>query len=169
MTTDADFDFAGLYRRHAPGVFRYALFLCGDRMQAEDIVSETFVRVWGARDRVDLSSVRSYLLAIARNVFLQGVRRRRREGPLEDGMAEAVADPSPRPDASHQVSAELARAMAALATLPESDRSALLLRVDEELGYDDIATILGITPVAARVKVHRARARLAQMRKDTGS
>ncbi|MBK7047302.1 MAG: sigma-70 family RNA polymerase sigma factor [bacterium] len=165
MTTDADFDFAGLYRRYAPSVFRYALFLCGDRMQAEDIVSETFVRVWGARERVDLSSVRSYLLAIARNVFLQGLRRNRREAPLDDAMS----DPAPRPDASHQISAELARAMADLAALPESDRTALLLRVDEELSYDDIASILDITPVAARVKVHRARARLTQMRKDSGS
>jgi RNA polymerase sigma factor (sigma-70 family) len=165
VTTDADFDFAGLYRRYAPSVFRYALFLCGDRMQAEDIVSETFVRVWGARERVDLSSVRSYLLAIARNVFLQGLRRNRREAPLDDAMS----DPAPRPDASHQISAELARAMADLAALPESDRTALLLRVDEELSYDDIASILDITPVAARVKVHRARARLTQMRKDSGS
>lgn len=165
MTTDADFDFAGLYRRYATSVFRYALFLCGDRMQAEDIVSETFVRVWGARERVELSSVRSYLLAIARNVFLQGLRRNRREAPLD----EAMSDPAPRPDASHQISADLAQAMADLAALPESDRTALLLRVDEELGYDDIASILDITPVAARVQVHRARARLNQMRKDSVS
>ena len=69
---DTAFDFAGVYRRHAADVFRYALFLCGDRTRAEDIVSETFVRVWGARERVELTTVRAYLLAIARNVFLKG-------------------------------------------------------------------------------------------------
>jgi RNA polymerase sigma-70 factor, ECF subfamily len=163
LTVDQAFDFAGLYGRYAPSVHRYALFLCGDRTQAEDIVSETFVRVWGARDRVELPTVRTYLLAIARNVFLQGLRQRRREAPLD----EALSDPAPRADASHEISAELDRALAALAALPEIDRTALLLRVDEELGYDEIAAILNITPVAARVKVHRARARLAAIRRES--
>lgn len=165
MTVNEAFDFAGLYHRYAPGVFRYALFLSGDRTTAEDIVSETFVRVWGARERVDLSTVRAYLFAIARNVFLQGLRRRRREAPLED----AHADPAPPPDATHEVTDELSRALAALAELPEVDRTALLLRADETLSYEDIASILGLTPVAARVRVHRARARLAHARKETSS
>ena len=163
MTVDQAFDFSGLYGRYAPGVYRYALFLCGDRTQAEDITSETFVRVWGARDRVELPTVRTYLLAIARNVFLQGLRQRRRVVELDD----AISDPAPRPDASHEVAAELDRVMSLLAMLPEVDRTALLLRADEDLGYDEIAAILGITPVAARVKVHRARARLAAIRRES--
>ena len=64
---------------------------------------------------------------------------------------------------------ELSRALAALAELPETDRTALLLRADEALSYEDIASILGITTVAARVKVHRARARLAHVRKENAS
>lgn len=163
MTVDQAFDFSGLYGRYAPGVYRYALFLCGDRTLAEDITSETFVRVWGARDRVELPTVRTYLLAIARNVFLQGLRHRRRSVELDD----AISDPAPRPDASHEVASELERTMSLLAMLPEVDRTALLLRADEELGYDEIAAILGITPVAARVKVHRARARLAAIRRES--
>ena len=163
--TAAPFDFAGLYRRHAGDVFRYALFLSGDRTAAEDIVSETFVRVWGARERVELPTVRGYLLAIARNVFLQGLRRRRREAALD----ESIADPAPAPDASHEVTDELRRVLAALAELPETDRTALLLRVDEGLPYEEIAAILNIAPVAARVKVHRARAKLARTREDSRS
>lgn len=162
MNDEAAFDFAGLYRRHAADVFRYALFLSGDRTRAEDIVSETFVRVWGARERVELPTVRGYLLAIARNVFLQGLRRGRRETPLPD----TLADRAPAPEDAHAAGAELARVLAELATLPETDRTALLLRVDEGLDYDTIAAILGITPVAARVKVHRARARLTRTRNE---
>lgn len=160
MTDEAAFDFAGLYRRHAADVFRFAFYLSGDRATAEDVVSETFVRVWGARDRVELATVRGYLLAIARNVYLQGLRRRRREAPLDEAHTQAHA--APTPEASHEVTDELQRALAALATLPESDRTALLLRLDEGLGYDEIAAILGTTPIAARVRVHRARARLAR-------
>jgi RNA polymerase sigma-70 factor (ECF subfamily) len=156
------FDFAGCYQRHAADVFRYALFLCGDRMRAEDVVSETFVRVWGARDRVELSTVRAYLLAIARNVFLEGLRRGRREAALPEGLV----DSAPTPEAAHAAGAELARVLEQLAALPEVDRTALLLRVDEGLDYDTIAAILDITPVAARVKVHRARARLTRTRRE---
>ena len=59
--------------------------------------------------------------------------------------------------------------LAALAELPEIDRTALLLRVDEGLPYEDIAAILDISPTAARVKVHRARAKLARTREDSPS
>ena len=45
MTVRQAFDFAGLYHRHANDVYRYALFLSGNHATAEDIVSETFVRV----------------------------------------------------------------------------------------------------------------------------
>ncbi|MEZ4653844.1 MAG: sigma-70 family RNA polymerase sigma factor [Candidatus Eisenbacteria bacterium] len=80
--TETPLDFAGLYRRHAPDVLRFALYLSGDRMHAEDIVSDTFVRV-GARDRLELPTVRAYLFAIARNVFLQSRRRQERQESIE--------------------------------------------------------------------------------------
>lgn len=169
MNPDAPFDFNGLYRRHAPDVFRYALFLSGDRAAAEDLVSETFVRVWSARERVELPTVRAYLLAITRNLYLQGARRAWRETPLDPLDPTALpthADPAPGPDAAHAAGRELERVLAALARLPEVDRTALLLRVDEELSYEEIAAILKIAPVAARVKVHRARARLAAAREE---
>ncbi len=162
MTTGAPFDFAGLYREHAPHVHRYALFLSGDRTTAEDVVSETFVRVWGARERVDLSTVRAYLLAIARNVFLQSKRRQRREAPLDEATLADARTPERDPLAA----SELAWTLARLAELPEVDRTALLLRAEAELSYDDIARILQLSAVAVRVKVHRARARLARIRKD---
>jgi len=168
-TDDATFDFGGLYRRHAPDLHRYALFLSGDRAAAEDLVSETFVRVWGARERVELTTVRAYLLAIVRNLYLQGLRRARREEPLDPVVAGAAApaDPAPPADAAHAAAAELDHVLAALARLPEIDRTALLLRVDEDLSYEEIAAILGIAVVAARVKVHRARARLAAAREES--
>ena len=52
--------------------------------------------------------------------------------------------------------------LAALQTLPEIDRAAVLLRAEEGMSYDEVAAALGISPVAARVKVHRARLKLAE-------
>jgi DNA-directed RNA polymerase specialized sigma24 family protein len=61
-------DFDALYVRHARNVFRFALSLSGNHAMVEDITSETFVRVWSARDRVDLPTVIGYLMTIARHL-----------------------------------------------------------------------------------------------------
>jgi RNA polymerase sigma-70 factor, ECF subfamily len=152
-------DFSGLYKAHARDVHRFVLFLSGDPGLADDIVSETFIRLWNARKRVDLTTVRAYLFAIARNLFLQQ-RRRTRHGELDDRMA----DPQPGPDRRAQARSELADVMAALQELPEIDRAAVLMRADDAMSYEEIGTALGISPVAARVKVHRARMKLARAR-----
>ena len=153
-------EFETLYERHAPSVFRFALSLSADRALAEDITSETFVRVWTARERVDLTTVAGYLITIARHLYLQGISRDRRRGPLS---AEPV-DSQPGPHALAEGRAELDAVLADLQTLPEPDRAALLMRAEDQMPYEDIAAALRITPGAAKVKVHRARLRLAELR-----
>ena len=152
-------DFATLYSDHAADVHRFALYLSGDPALADDLVSETFVRVWTARDRVELTTVRGYLFAIVRNLFLQDLRRQRRRAPLD----EAVASNQPGPDVRASGHSSLRAVLAALALLPEVDRAAVLMRADEGLPYEEIAAALGITVSAAKVKVHRARLKLAEM------
>src|SRR5258707_15661166 len=58
-----------IYQRHAADVFRYALFLCGNRAQAEDITSETFVRLWTAPGEIRVTTVKAYLFTIARHLW----------------------------------------------------------------------------------------------------
>lgn len=154
--------FQALYDAHARDVHRFALFLSGDAALADDILSETFVRLWHARARLDLATVKGYLLAIARNLYLEERRRSRRIIALED-QAE-IADSAP--DAAQRASArdELRVVLDALQSLPEVDRAAVLMRADGTLPYAEIARVLGITEVAAKVKVHRARLKLAQAR-----
>jgi RNA polymerase sigma-70 factor (ECF subfamily) len=158
-------DFPGLYRAHARDVHRFALYLSGDPALAEDIVSETFIRLWNARARVDLATVKGYLFAIARNLFLQERRGARRT----TGLDERLADPQPGPHDQLRVRSELEAVLAALQTLPEIDRAAVSMRTDEELPYEEIGRILGISTGAAKVKVHRARLRLAEVRRTGGS
>ncbi len=152
-------DLAALYREHARDVHRFALFLSGEPALADDLVSEAFVRVWTARSRVDLSTVRAYLFAIVRNLFLQNVHRERRRAPLDDAMAADQPDPEVR--ASDQ--SRLRVVLAALATLSEIERAALLMRADDGLPYEEIARALGISTASAKVKVHRARLKLAEI------
>ena len=87
-------DLEELYRAHARDLYRFALLLSGRHDQAEDLVSETFIRLWNARQRVDLTTVRAYLFAIARNLYLQQLRQKRRGADLDLD----VPDPEPGPE-----------------------------------------------------------------------
>jgi RNA polymerase sigma-70 factor (ECF subfamily) len=150
-------EFEKLYRQHASAVFRFAWGLCGDRYGAEDLVSETFVRLITKAPRIDTRTALAYLLAVARNTYLNGQRRRRREVPL----SEEIPAPDEEPGSRLDDQALLKAVLAALQDLPEGERAALLLRVDHDLPYEDIASALGTSISAAKVRVHRARVRLA--------
>jgi RNA polymerase sigma-70 factor, ECF subfamily len=153
-------DFGALYERYSRDVLRFATFLTGSRTEAEDITSETFVRAWASAGAIRVSTVKAYLFMIARNLHVDGLREQARRATAPEDRV----DPSPGHDAVLDRRDELARVLAALQTLPEIDRAALLMRADDELPYEDIAAALGLSVASARVKVHRARLRLAELR-----
>jgi RNA polymerase sigma-70 factor (ECF subfamily) len=158
MKQDSVVDFGGLYQTYARDLYRFALFLSGNPAHAEDIVSETFIRLWNARSRVDLTTVKAYLFTIARNLFLQQRRTAGRQVELDEEISSRL----PGPDQEAQSRSELKDVLAALQTLPEVDRAAVLMRADDGMSYDDIAAALGISAGAAKVKVHRARLMLVR-------
>ena len=94
MNTSA---FSALYAKYAPDVFRFALYLSGNRAEAEDIVSETFVRAWNAPGRIEAATVKAYLFTIARNLFLQGLRNKSRHVAIDERLADPGANPHARP------------------------------------------------------------------------
>lgn len=152
-------DLSGLYRRHSQDVYRFAYWLSGNAADAEDITSETFVRAWTGANGVRAATARAYLLTIARNLFLQ---QRRRDRDRHDAPREE-ADPRPGPERQAAAVHRMAQLRVALLQLSEADRTAVLLRAQEGLRYDEIARALGISVSAAKVKVHRARLRLARL------
>jgi len=159
-------DFESLYAEHAADVRSFALFLSGDPALADDITSETFIRSWGARDRFDLASVKGYLLAIARNLYLHELRRGRSRPslPLDAENAPDLASGEVSPERRATARNELSRVLADFQELPEVDRAALLMRAEDQLPYEEIARALGLTLSATKVKIHRARLRLARAR-----
>jgi RNA polymerase sigma-70 factor (ECF subfamily) len=148
--------FVELYGAYARDVYRFALYLSGDSALAQDITSETFLRVWLAKDPVRAGSVKAWLFVIARNLYRHELRHLRRRTPLDPAMQ--VADSV---SATLEAKESLAHVLEAFAALPEVDRSALLLRVVEGFSYTQVAATLHISIAAAKVKVHRARLRLA--------
>jgi len=151
-----------LYRRLSPDVFRFALRLSGDAAVAEDLVADAFVVALEGPARREIGSARALLFGAVRNLHLH-VRRERARRPVAS-PAELEHHPAgaPGPEADAAARSSLRRALADLQLLPEDARAALLLRA-EELSYDEIAAALGITPGAAKVRVHRARLTLAAL------
>ena len=132
-------DFSALYKKHAPDVFRFALHLSGERGEAEDITSETFVRAWTSTEPIRMATVKGYPFAIARNLFLQGLKKKSRHTVLDENRR----DPQVSPYAQAEQKAELRAVLQELQKLPEIDRAALLMRAFEEMPYEEIARALG--------------------------
>ena len=153
-----------IYRANSDDVYRFACWLCGDVTEAEDIVSETFLRLWGSLDEVQVETVKAYLFTIARNVFVSG---RRRSGRYRQ-LPEKILDHLPPPDLEAEQKDELRSLMDGVQTLPEGERAAFLMRIQHELPYAEIARSLGISLSAAKVRVHRARVKLAELRSISG-
>jgi RNA polymerase sigma-70 factor (ECF subfamily) len=149
-------NFSELYDQYARDIYRFALWLSSNPMDAEDITAETFARAWVRIGSIRMETLKGYLLKIARNVFLTKQRKARRDTQLVD----IYPDPSLGPESMAQAHITLADVKSFLQTLPECDRSAFVLRVQYDLSYGEIARVLEVSEVAARVKVHRTRKKL---------
>jgi RNA polymerase sigma factor (sigma-70 family) len=146
-----------LYERHAVAVHRYLARRAGTEA-ADDLLAEVFVAALGARKRVvphASGSALPWLYGIAANTLRAHLRRGRLMAPTQDRDVvdwDAVDD---RLDAG----ARRSELRSALATLTPSERELLLLVAWEGLTPTEAATALGLTPVAARSRLHRARTR----------
>jgi len=155
-------DFSALYNKYAQDVFRFALYLSGERSEAEDITSETFVRAWTAPGEIRTETVKAYLFTIARNLFLQKLRKKKRQVELD----EELQDTQPGPQVQAEDKAELEAVLAGLQKLSEIDRAALLMRAFDDMPYEEIARALALPLSTVKVKIHRARLALAGIRES---
>jgi len=155
-------DIEDLYKRYASDVRRFSLYLCGNAMMADDITSDTFVRAWLSAAPIRQPTVKSYLFTIARNAHTDLLRRSARHTQLDDNMP----DHHISPHTQMEQRAEVRAVLDALQQLPEIDRTILLMRALDEMPYEEIAQTLGIPVVTAKVRLHRARLKLMQTRKE---
>lgn len=158
-----------LVHRHYARVFNLALRLTGNPEDAQDLVSETFIRAY--RSVLDFrgeAHFATWLHSIARNVFLSDCKRRRRRDhqsleqlvELDDNsVSREVVDPSPGPAFLTERRAFAEAVQEAVQTLPESQRVMVVLYHFQHLSYEEIAAIME-TPVGT-VKSRLNRARLA--------
>jgi RNA polymerase sigma-70 factor (ECF subfamily) len=150
--------FSEVYERYAGDVQRFALYLSGNSALAEDLTAETFVHAFSGPSTLRVDTVKAYLFAITRNLYRDEIVRRHRWAPM--GEVPEPTDPAPRQDRAAADRQALSSVLRAIQRLPERLREALVLAVDQDLRYDQIAAILGCSVAAVKVRIHRARLQL---------
>ncbi|HYE31001.1 MAG TPA: sigma-70 family RNA polymerase sigma factor [Methylomirabilota bacterium] len=139
-----------------------------DPTEAEDLAQSVFIQVFKSAERYKVTAKFStWLFTIARNLCLNEIRRRGRhpaesldmlQEDKEEAGGKQIEDRTV-PEASgallsHELTSKVAEAVAAL---PENQRTALLLYQEEELSYEEIAEIIGVSLSATKSLIHRAR------------
>jgi RNA polymerase sigma-70 factor (ECF subfamily) len=153
--------FRGLFQSARARVLAYALRRTATAEDAADVLAETFTIAWRRRDDLPGGDADIlWLYATARRVMANDNRRNQHRAAevARIGIEAAAAVIARQGSADHDTDAMTARA--ALTRRSENDREILMLTGWEGLGSAELADVLGCSPMAARLRLHRARARL---------
>lgn len=152
-------DFRAVYDAHARPVRRFLGDLLRDDAAADEATQETFVRAHARLATLrEGDKVLPWLFGIARNVFYEELRARRRHlRALDENDSPEEPDRAPSPEGMLLGAEADAQLAAALGELGEERRAALVLRIDHGLDYDEIAELMGWPLSKVKNEIHRAR------------
>jgi RNA polymerase sigma factor (sigma-70 family) len=155
----SDDRFEALYRSSYKAIFGYVLRRSdGDLDAVGDLVAEVYVVALRKQDAIPLAPQdRPWLYGVARRVLLEHRRRHSRQIRLESRLRNQAALSETRPGDDEP---SLLRVRAAMQQLRPADREALQLVAWDDLSYAEAAQVLGCTPNAVALRVHKAKARL---------
>lgn len=155
MSDSTDDLFDRSYADFADAIFRHCAYRLLDRERGRDVMQEAFLRLWQQLQKgVVVENMRAFLYRIANNLIIDEVRKKK-ERSL-DQLMEAGFDPGEDKTADLHTSLQMQQILKVLKHLDIEDREVIVLRYIDDLGPSDIAPILGITPNATSVRIHRA-------------
>ncbi len=173
--------FAELVRRYGGIVLGYLIQMCGNREQAEDFFQETFKRVHEKGHTFRGMRLKPWLLRIATNVAIDGLRKNRRlkavslerktdcsNGDCEESGAVAILDNSRNPldEAANAERKEQMRE--AIDFLSPRQRTTLILAYYQQMSYPEVAAVLGCSVGTVKTQMYRALRTLAQKLPEFG-
>jgi len=154
--------FESLVKKYQRPLLNFIARYLGDRTMAEDLTQEVFLRIYRAAPRYQAKTkVSTWIFHIAYNQALTEIGRRKKRRNLwqalyrkrEEASEERLAEPLERYEKTEEI-------MAVLGCLPENQKAALLLRINENLSYREIADILGVSVQSVESLLFRARTNL---------
>lgn len=139
-------------------LYRVAFYLLESTPDAEDAVQDLYLRLWDAADALDgISSPKAYCIRLLRNICVDKLRRCRPDGeeklPLQ---ASDEALPDERLDGRQKLEAAIGR----MSTLSESERTVLMMKVFDDLSYEQIQKRTGLSYLSLRVHLSNARRKI---------
>jgi len=162
-------------RAYGPEILRYALSLCRDRADADDVFAEFCARVWKALPTFrGATTVRAFAYRIVRNAaadfYSDGYRRRR--ATLSSGLASRLAR-SVATSSKAALERDAARLAKIRSLFKEEEETLLLLRIDRGLSWEEIGEVLTAdgrapTPVALRKRFERLKSKIARQAREAG-
>lgn len=164
----ADLGFSEAYEAWSPLLFRIVYRMTGSRESAEEIVQEAFIKYYERRDVLPTDEgLKYWLIRVARNLTLNHEKRKGRE---RRALERVFHEPAPRSEkaALEQLTDEesVGDVQKALLLLPENLRTVLVLKEYAGFAYAEIGQMMNISEGNVKVRVFRARARLAQLLKE---
>jgi len=165
--------FAELVEKYQQPLFNFICRTLRDETESEDLAQNVFLQVYKSRQRYEpTAKFSTWLFTIARNLCLNEIRRRSRHPAesIEDSHPEQEEHPQRQYEdkknvlpAENTLHRELAQKIeAALAELPENQRSAIMLCRQDELSYEEIGKILDCSLSATKSLIHRGRETLKE-------
>jgi len=171
--------FNELVDRYTPVIYRRALSMTRSRQDAEDVVQETFLRMYNHLNDFSpaKASFKTWLLTIARNQSINVFASLKRKAlrfvsdptPSDSDLPEAADSLWHHPQGAESelgTQQELARVEKGLQALPERQRTALLLKAQDQMSYEEIAEIMGASVSSVESLIFRARRRLVEVLED---
>lgn len=140
---------------HADGVYRFILKNIRDEDKAQDVVQESFTRMWERVDEITYEKSKSYLFTTAYHAMIDMVRKEQRQTSLQRGYENTLRTENEYSDLGEILDE-------AVEKLPEIQRSVLLLRDYEGYSYKEIGDITGLNESQVKVYIFRARMTLKE-------
>ena len=160
--------FERLFKDSYPHMYRMAFSMVEDADDAKDAVSQVFTQMWKGRPNVSEESLSGYLLAATRNQCLHILRQRQLQQQMEEELRQ-TAEERLRVGASAGMSSNQEREELLCElqqvindNLTEQDRRVLQLHYEEEMTYQETATVLGISPSAVNKHITRSLAKIRE-------
>jgi RNA polymerase sigma-70 factor (ECF subfamily) len=150
--------FERLFKDSYPHMYRMAFSMVEDADDAKDAVNQVFTQMWKGKPDVSEESVRGYLLAATRNQCLHLLRQRQLQQQMEEELRQTAEKSSN--EEREELLCELQQVIND--NLTEQDRRVLQLHYEEEMTYQETATVLGISPSAVNKHITRSLAKIRE-------
>ena len=139
-------------------LFRLALRVTLDSAEAEDVTSDTLIKVWNKREELKgVESIEAYCMTVCRNLALDRHEKKEAQNLSLEAYEIDATDNSFTPDEQLERDEKLRKVHELFNQLPERQRTIMQLRDIEEKSYREIATIMGVSEEVVKVTLFRAR------------